>query len=255
MSRQMSAKYIIQKVRHGLLVQHPVRGVSMAYNLLDGKTAVITGANTGMGLQTAINLAHLKAKVILGCRNSHAGNNAVSRIIRETGNENVTTRPLDLASFDSIKRFADLILQEKQLDILINNAGVFMLPLRRTNDSIEMHFGVNYLGHFLLTNLLLEKLKMAPSARIVNIASSSPPFSAINFNDINSEQRYNRVRAVLQSKQSVLLYTKFLSAELRRTNVTVNSVDPGLVLNEFGRNRDYWYGYFQVSGSQELTRL
>ena len=218
--------------------------------VLDGKTAVITGANTGMGLQTAISLARSNARVFLGCRNTCAGNKAVDKIIRETGNEKVTAYNIDLASFDSIKQFADIFNKsDRQLDILVNNAGVFMLPLRRTKDNIEMHLGVNYLGHFLLTHLLLDNLKKSPSGRIVNVASRVPPFSMINFSDMNSEKSYNRVRAVVQSKQALLLFTKFLSSELRSTNVTVNSVDPGLVLNEFGRNQDYWYGYFQVSDS------
>ncbi len=120
-----------------------------------------------MGLQTAISLAHSNARVILGCRNTHAGSKAVTQIIRETRNNEVASYDLDLASFDSIKNFASILNQKEQkIDILVNNAGVF-LPLRRTSDDIEIHLGVNYLGHFLLTNL------QSPSARIVNVG---PPF-------------------------------------------------------------------------------
>ena len=211
-------------------------------------TAVITGGNTGMGFQTAINLAKRNKRIILGCRDMTAGQTAVDKIRKETNNNEVSVHKLDLASFASIREFSSRVLSRyDHLDILINNAGVFMLPLRRSSDGIEMHFAVNYLGHFLLTNLLLDRLKESPSARIVNVASNSPPFSLINFDDINSDKGYNRVRAAIQSKQAVLLYTKVLASELEGTNISVNSVDPGLVLNEFGRFRDYWYGYFQVS--------
>ena len=213
------------------------------------QTVVITGANTGMGFQTALQLAKSGARVILGCRNVPAGQAAVEKIAEETKSKDVVLYELNLASFASIRNFANEITEkEGVLNVLVNNAGVFMLPLRRTSDNVEMHLGVNYLGHFLLTNLLLDKLKAAPSARIVNIASRVPLIPLINFTDINSQQSYNRVRAVLQSKQAILLYTMYLSSKLKDSGVIVNSVDPGLVLNEFGRNRDYWYGYFQVCG-------
>lgn len=216
------------------------RGYTSANNV----TALVTGANAGMGFYTAMNLARTSAKVILGCRNMRAGHEAVHKIRKQTNNREIVAYELDLASFSSINNFANKV---KECDILINNAGVFMLPLRRTSDKIEMHLGVNFLGHYYLTTLLLDKLKQSHSARIINIASTVPPFQAIKFDDINSEKSYNRIRAVIQSKQAVLLYTKYLASKLEGTHVTVNSVDPGLVLNEFGRNRDYWYGYFQVS--------
>ena len=226
---------------------HTTLDRSLHYRTDMSKTVLITGANTGMGLQTAINLACSNTKVILGCRNLRAGSEAAKIITKSTKNRGVIVYELDLASFTSIHRFASTINEREQVDTLINNAGVFMLPLRRTSDNIEMHFGVNYLGHFLLTNLLLEKLKKSASGRIINITANVPRYPAINFDDINSEKSYNRIQAVVQSKQALLLFTKFLASELKGSNVTVNSVDPGLVLNEFGRNRDYWYGYFQVS--------
>ena len=217
--------------------------------LLNGKTVIITGANTGMGKQTAIELAHRNAHVIMACRNEDNGRKAVREVKLKSKNNNVVFRKLDLACFDSIHQFADDVKNEyKQIDILVNNAGVFMLPLRRSADGIEMHLAVNYLGHFLLTNLLLKHLKKAASARIINVGADIPMWiNGINFEDMNSEKSYNRVMAVIQSKQALLLFTKHLSLILNGTNVTVNSVHPGIVRNEFGRYRDYWYGYFQVS--------
>ena len=141
-----------------------------------------------------------------------------------------------------------MLSEEGHIDILVNNAGVFMMPLRRSQDGVEMHLAVNYLGHFLLTNLLLDRLKEAPSARVVNVAADVPSWLAnINFEDINSERSYNRVQAVIQSKTCIILATRHLSSLLENTNVTVNSVSPGLVRNEYGRYRDYCFGYVHVS--------
>lgn len=223
--------------------------------MLTGKTVIVTGANTGMGKQTALELACRNARVIVACRNEENGIKAVHEIVEQSKNDNVVFQKLDLASFASIRKFTEEIInKEQQLDILVNNAGVFMLPLRRSVDGIEMHFAVNYLGHFLLTNLLLKHLEKAPSARIVNIAADIPTWiNSISFDDINSEKCYNRVMAVIQSKQAQLLITKYLSSTLKGTSITVNSVHPGIVRNEFGRYRDYWYGYFQVSISDRVT--
>jgi NAD(P)-dependent dehydrogenase (short-subunit alcohol dehydrogenase family) len=107
-------------------------------------------------------------------------------------------RPLDLASFSSIRGFAASVLREEsRIDVLVNNAGVFMMPLRLSQDGVEMHLAVNYLGHFLLTRLLLDRLKEAPSARVVNVAADVSSWLA--FEDINSERSYNRVRAVVHT--------------------------------------------------------
>jgi retinol dehydrogenase-13 len=217
--------------------------------IMKGKTVIVTGANTGMGKQTALDLARREARVILACRNQQSGEKARSDISRLTGNDQVVFRHLDLASFSSIRKFAASVLREEtHIDVLINNAGVFMMPLRRSQDGVEMHLAVNYLGQFLLTQLLLERLKQGPSARVVNVAADIPSWLAnVNFEDINSERGYNRVRAVVQSKTCVLLATRHLSTLLENTNVTVNSVSPGIVRNEFGRYLDYWYGYFQLA--------
>ena len=231
------------------LTQTPVTKPLPSSAAMRGKTVIITGANTGMGKQTALELARREARVILACRNRNTGERAQREIVSITGNEEVMFCQLDLASFSSIREFADCVLREKShIDVLVNNAGVFMMPLRRSRDGVEMHLAVNYLGHFLLTRLLLERLREAPSARVVNVAADVPSWLAnVDFEDINSERSYNRVRAVVQSKTCVILATRHLSRLLENTTVTVNSVSPGLVRNEFGRYLDYWYGYLQVS--------
>ena len=237
----LTGVYLFRRIAHGPICKSKA--------VLTGKTAIVTGANTGMGKQTALDFARRNARVIIAGRNEESGRKAVKEIVEETKNANVIFKKVDLASFASIRNFADTIKsEEEQVDILVNNAGVFMLPLRRSADGVEMHFAVNYLGHFLLTNLLTDHLKKSPNGRIVNIAADIPTWiNGINFEDINSEQSYNRVSAVIQSKQALLLYTKYLASTLKESNVTVNTVHPGIVRNEFGRYRDYWYGYFQVS--------
>lgn len=216
--------------------------------VLEGKTVIVTGANTGVGKETALELARRKARVIMACRDSKRGKEAVADVVKRSHNTSVYFHQLDLASFASIRRFANEVLaSEKTVDIIVNNAGVFMLPLRRSSDGIEMHFAVNYLGPFLLTNLLLPRLKESPSARIVNVAADLPSFKPwINFEDINSECSYNRVQAVAQSKASMILFSRHLAKRLKSTSVTVNSLHPGYVRNEFGRYLDYWYGYFYI---------
>ena len=139
---------------------------------LNGKTVIITGANTGIGKETAIDLAKRGARVILACRDLIRANEAAGEIRRVTGNGNVFVEILDLASFDSIRKFASKILaQEERIDILINNAGIMYCPKWKTKEGFEMQFGVNHLGHFLLTNLLLEKIKKSAPSRIVNVSS------------------------------------------------------------------------------------
>lgn len=233
-----------------LLRRYALRGAGVCKStaMLTGKTVIITGSNVGIGKQTALDLARRNARVVLACRNVEVGEKAADEIRKKTNNKDVICRKLDLASFASVGQFAKEVLEEeKQVDILINNAGVFMLPLRRTEDGIEMHLCVNYLGHFLLTNLLLDRLKEASSARIVNVAADVPTWiGGINFDDINSEKSYNRVKAVTQSKLCVILFSQYLARQLEGTSVTVNTVHPGIVRNEFGRYLDYWYGYFQL---------
>jgi NAD(P)-dependent dehydrogenase (short-subunit alcohol dehydrogenase family) len=201
-----------------------------------------------MGKQTALELARGQARVVVACRNRESGERAVREISRATGNDLVVFRHLDLASFSSVREFAGTVLREEQcIDVLVNNAGVFMLPLRRSQDGVEMHLAVNYLGHFLLTRLLLDRLREAPSARVVNVAADVPSWLAhVDFQDINSERSYNRVRAVTQSKTCVLLATRHLSSLLQDSRVSVNSVSPGLVRNAYGRYRDYFFGYIHT---------
>ena len=139
---------------------------------LNGKTVIITGSNTGIGKETALDLAKRGARVILACRDTQKANQAANEIRKKSGNGNVLVEQLDLASLESVRNFsAKINRQEERIDILINNAGIMACPKWKTKDGFEMQFGVNHIGHFLLTNLLLDKIKSSGPSRIVNVSS------------------------------------------------------------------------------------
>jgi len=202
---------------------------------LNGKTVIITGGNTGIGKETAIELAKRNARVILACRNQEKGKNAAMYVRNESENKNVHFRQLDLSSFASIRKFTQKVLEEESLvDILINNAGIMHCSNHKTEDGFETQFGVNHLGHFLLTNLLLDKIKQAPEGRIVNVSSSAHKFSPqLNFSTINEPGNfYTSHYTYPRSKLANILFTKALAKRLQGTNVTVNALHPGIVATD-----------------------
>ncbi|CAF0823755.1 unnamed protein product [Brachionus calyciflorus] len=203
---------------------------------LDGKTVIITGANTGIGKETALDLARRGARVILACRDLQKALEAAEEIRKKTGNGNVFVELLDLASLNSVRQFAEKInSQEENVDILINNAGIMMCPKWKTKDGFEMQFGVNHLGHFLLTNLLLDKLKKSTPSRIINVSSLAHEKGKINWDDINSDNSYDLQEAYRQSKLANVLFTRELAKRLNGTGVLTFSLHPGVVRTELGR--------------------
>ena len=213
-------------------------GVCRSKAFLNGKTVIITGANTGIGKETAVDLAKRNARVILACRSVEKGEKAAVEVRKRSESDNVVFQQLDLASLTSVRQFAARILEEEpQLDILINNAGVMACPYMKTEDGFEMQFGVNHLGHFLLTNLLLDRLKEAPAARIVNVSSKLYKYCpGINFDDINSEHAYNPTKAYQQSKLANILFTRALAKMLQGSSVTINVLHPGVIRTELARH-------------------
>ena len=205
---------------------------------LAGKTVIITGANTGIGKITAIDMAKRQARVIMACRSVERGERAVEEVHKASGSTNVVFRQLDLASLTSVRRFSEHVLKEEpRIDILINNAGIMACPYWKTEDGFEMQFGVNHLGHFLLTNLLLDRLKAAPAARIVNVSALAyAGAKCINFDDINSERSYTPWGAYCQSKLANVLFTRSLAKRLEGTSVVANSLHPGIIHTELGRH-------------------
>ena len=201
------------------------------------KIVIITGANTGIGKENAIDLAKRGAKVYIACRDIKRGEDALKEIKERSQSDKVFFLQLDLASMESIRKFSKKFHElESHLHILINNAGVMMCPKSYTQDGFEMQIGTNHLGHFLLTNLLLDLIKASSPSRIINVSSSGHRLSDINKDDLMSEKSYNKIKAYGQSKLANILFTRELSKHLAGTEVTVNSCHPGVVQTELGRH-------------------
>ncbi|QLH21640.1 oxidoreductase [Streptomyces sp. Rer75] len=180
-----------------------------------GRTAVVTGANSGLGFVTARELARRGARVVLACRDAGRGKDAEERIRAEAPGAVVRFAPLDLADLASVRAFA-ADLPDERLDLLINNAGVMALPYRRTADGFEMQFGVNHLGHFALTGLLLPKLLEAgQGARVVTVSSFMHLLGTVDPADLSMQRRYRRWAAYARSKSANLLFTHELAHRLR----------------------------------------
>ncbi|XP_039638205.1 dehydrogenase/reductase SDR family member 13-like isoform X3 [Perca fluviatilis] len=213
---------------------------------LNGKTAIVTGSNTGIGKAVALDLAKRGARVILACRNKDKAEAAAFDIRRESGNNQVVFMQLDLASFKSVRSFAETFLKtEPRLDILINNAGV-MGP-GHTEDGFGMAFGVNHLGHFLLTNLLLEQLQQCGPSRVVTVAALLHCFGSAHFpllaskNDsVSAQSTWQNLQAYCNSKLCNVLFTRELANRLEGSSVTCYSLHPGVVSTELGRSMSLW---------------
>ncbi|KAM3625973.1 uncharacterized protein V6R79_020689 [Siganus canaliculatus] len=212
-------------------------GVCRSKARLDGKTVLITGANTGIGKETALDMANRGARVILACRDMTKAHMAADEIRRKSGNGNVVVKKLDLGSLQSVRDLAKEVNQkEARLDILINNAGIMMCPKWATEDGFEMQFGTNHLGHFLLTNSLLDLLKKSAPSRVVIVSSLAHEKGKIHFDDINLDKDYDRMISYRQSKLANVLFSRELAARLQGTGVTVYSLHPGVIRTELGRH-------------------
>lgn len=184
-----------------------------------GRLAIVTGANSGIGYETAKALADAGAAVILACRSDEKGQEAAGRIVAEHPQARVSVKTLDLSSLASVRAFAaEMIREHDRLDLLINNAGVMMPPERTlTEDGFELQFGINHLGHFALTALLLDLMIGTAGSRVVTVSSSAHRWGEINFDDLNWERRgYRRMPAYGQSKLANLLFTFELQRRLER---------------------------------------
>lgn len=215
-----------------------------------GKTVIITGGNTGIGKATALHLVRRGAKVILACRNQNKAEAAIAEIQKETGSTDVLYMQLDLASLKSVRCFTETFLKSgSRLDLLINNAG--LVADGWTEDGFGIQFGVNHLGHFLLTCLLLERLKEAGGGRVVTLSSMAHRWGHIDFEALvvnrhlgTGSYSWQFFQAYCSSKLCNVLFTHELAKRLRGTNVTCYSVHPGIVRTELSRHVSLWQKVF-----------
>lgn len=204
---------------------------------------LITGGNAGIGKATAIGLAKKGAKVIIACRNEAKAKQAVLDIKKAAGSESVDYLICDLSDFDSIKSCAENYLNKYgQIDVLVNNAGLFTSDLQLTKQGFELQFGVNHLGHFLLTHFLLDALQKSPAPRIVNVSSAAHYSGKINIQTFRGEigaKRYKGMPAYAQSKLANVLFTKELAR--RYPSICSHALHPGVVSTEIAQKDTNWF--------------
>ncbi|KAG1670481.1 Retinol dehydrogenase 14 [Nymphon striatum] len=205
---------------------------------MKGKTVIITGANSGLGKVTASELAKRGARVICACRDLTSGRRAIEEIRKYVKSGDLVLQHLDLASFSSIHAFSQEVLScEPRIDVLINNAGVYSPPYSLTENGFEMQLGINHVGHFLLTNLLLPKLQLGPS-RIIIVASSLYKYGNIYLEFLKKPESYafNRKKGYSDSKLANVLFSRELMKNVQNYDVDVYSVCPGMVWTKLGRH-------------------
>ncbi len=202
----------------------------MGYNI-EGKTIIITGANSGIGKAAAVKLAALGARVIMACRSVQRGAQALEDVRRQSNSQEVEMLQVDMASQQSIRQFAgDFRAQHERLDVLIHNAANFDHSLKKpvlTADGVETVFATNHIGVFLMTHLLLDMLKASAPSRIITVASKgliTYPFLDIEFDNLNGERKFNTQHAYYHSKLAQVMFTYHLAEKLKGSGVTVNCV-------------------------------
>ena len=207
---------------------------------LKGKIAIVTGANSGMGLATVEALSDKGATVIMLCRSEERGRKAIAKLT-ETKERDLDMILCDLGDYASIRNFAARVKEKyPRIDILVNNAGFISLDRQETKEGVERQFGINHLGHFLLTNQLLDMMR--PGSRIVNVASGAHKVGRIHFDDINLKRHFNVITAYSQSKLANVLFTRELARRLKRRRITVNCCHPGAVATNIGIDRETGFG-------------
>ncbi len=208
---------------------------------MEGKIVLITGANAGIGKATAIGLARMGALVILACRSLQKAQSTASELMQENPRAQFFPIECDLADFQSIRHAANNIQQHfDRLDVLINNAGLFSSSNQKTANGFEMQFGVNHLGHFLLTRLLLTHIQKSTDPRVINVSSIAYIHGDIDFKTLKTgKTKYNALEAYAQSKLANVLFTRELAR--RYPKITTHCLHPGVVRTRFGNKHSNWY--------------
>ncbi|NQX67894.1 SDR family oxidoreductase [Paenibacillus alba] len=208
-------------------------------------TVIVTGANSGMGLATTVALARKGAHVIMLCRSKQRGELALAEARQQSGSDRIELMLCDLGSLASIRAFAeDFLAKHQVLDVLVNNAGVVTVKRQTTSDGFEAMTGVNHLGHFLLTNLLLEAIVRAQQGRIVNVSSGAHKIGRFDFDNPYLMRGFSVWRGYAQSKIANIWFTRELAKRLAGTTATVNALHPGAVGTNIGVDRDTGFGKF-----------
>ncbi|WDF52033.1 SDR family oxidoreductase [Paenibacillus sp. KACC 21273] len=216
---------------------------------MNTKRVLITGANSGMGLASTIELAKRGYEVIMGCRNEERGQKALQEAREKSGSDQITLMKCDLGSLQHIREFAEQFNQKyDRLDVLLNNAGVVNLKRQETEDGFEMSIGVNHLGHFLLTHLLLDALKASPQGRIVVVSSGAYKIGKIHWDDPHLHNGYTVIKSYAQSKIANIFFTRVMAEKLKDTQVTINCLHPGAVATNIGVDRDTGFGKRILAG-------
>lgn len=203
-----------------------------------GKTAVVTGANVGLGYEVARVLAGAGARVIMACRNLKKAEQARSRIYELHPQADAAIVPLDLGSLASVESASLTVLKERRIDILVNNAGIMMPPRTETEDGFESQLGINHLGHFALTGRLMPRILATEGARVVNVSSKAHYWGELDFRDLNAEREYDRRKQYGNSKLANLLFTFELQRrfDVRQRRAFALSAHPGISGTELGRD-------------------
>lgn len=204
---------------------------------------LVTGASSGIGLAATIELAKTKAIVVMLCRDAGRGAQALRKARQQSGNERIFLMLADLGDLPTLQRFCrDFLLRYSRLDVLLLNAGVIVPDRRETRQGLELQFGVNHVGHFLLTKLLSERLRQTKGARVVVVSSGAHKVGRIHFDDVNLESRYHVIRSYAQSKLAGLLFARELSRRLGPSDVSVSCAHPGAVATNMGIDRATGFG-------------
>ena len=219
---------------------------------MDGRTVVITGGNSGIGLETCVGLAAAGARVVMGCRNTAKAESAVAEVRRRSGNDAVESRAVDLADLRAVESFASDLADLDRVDVLINNAGLILDDRTETAQGFEGTFGTNHLGHFHLTRLLLPQLHAAPAGRVVVVASEAHRWApqGVQLADVNRTAKYSGWMVYGQSKLANILFARALSRRLEGSGVVAHSLHPGSVTTNFGKEGDLGNAF-----SQQLMKV
>ena len=208
---------------------------------MTGKTVIVTGANSGIGLETAVALARAGATTVLTARDPARGAAAVDTVRARSGRDDVGFEVFDLASLGSVREGAAALLERcPRIDVLVNNAGLVLSRRQETEDGLEATFAINHLGPFLLTGILLDRIKQSAPARIVNVSSTAHKGArrGLDFDDLQSERRYGGMSVYSKSKLANIYFTSELARRLEGTGVTANSLHPGTVATGYARDGD-----------------